>query len=210
MPPKVDNNKEALELAKSLNRVVKMAEKPSGSPKKGKNKKKKARKSGTAQIRFARTELVASVTLDASKRASGSIPINPLKCKAPILVKLAACFERSRWEKVHFYWKPAVSAMFSGTICMGADWDNKSPASEKAKIMAYAPSALFPIREDTQTKPLRLDPGRLRSRLWFDHSDSADNISTAATLAWVADGQDAVAVGDLFMDYVVVLDGPHS
>lgn len=179
---------------------------PGTSRKKRRNKTRAS--GGTASIRFSRTELVSSVVLGADKKASGTVAVHPASC--PILNKLAAAFERCRWERVQFYWKPMVSAMFSGSVAMGVDWDNATAATTRSAIAAYAPSRVLPLREDMEKNPLRIDPSRLKARQWWAFNDGEVNISRPCTLAWAAEGEKAASVGEIYMTYTVVLDGPHA
>lgn len=179
--------------------------------KKKKNKRKKARSGGTAQIKFSRTELVASVTLAKSgnvNKATGTIRVVP--DSAPILKKLGGAFERARWERSNFYWKPSVGAMYSGSIVMGVDWDMRNAATTRADVAAYAPSRVLPLREDGESQPLRMDPSRLKGRNWYNFSDSTDAVACPAQLVWVAEGESAITVGEIYWTYTVVLDGPHA
>lgn len=163
---------------------------------------------GTAQIRFSRTELVASVTLAANKTANGGIKVHP--DSAPILKKLATAFTRAKWERCNFYYKPLVGAMYSGAITMGVDWDNEQLASTRETVAAYAPSATLPLREDGESKPIKLSPDKMRARTWWCFTDDQPNLAGPATLAWAAAGESAITVGEIYMTYTVVLDGPHA
>lgn len=176
----------------------------------GKKKKKKKKKftsgSGTASIKFARTELVASITLK-NKKASGVVKIIP--DSAPILKKLGAAFERARWERSNFYWKPAVGAMYSGNIAMGVDWDCREVAPTKAGITSYSPFQVLPLREDGETKPLKIDANRMRARQWYNYGDSQAAIAMPCQMAWAVEGESDISVGEIYWTYTVILDGPH-
>lgn len=205
----MDANKLATAIAKLLVAETSQPTSPATVTRKKKNRKsRKARRGGgTAQIRFARTELVQAVVLS-SKKASGKLLINP--STPPILKKLGAAFERCRWERVQFYWKPCVGAMYSGAITMGIDWDGATPATTKAAISAYAPSQVTPLREDGETRPLRVDSSKLTARNWYLPNDDQFGIANPGQLVWLAEGESDVAVGEIYMTYTVVLDGPHA
>lgn len=203
MPPKREVDKLAAELAKFM--LGKSAS-PKASGKKPKKNRNRAG-GGTAQIRFSRTECVTTVTLK-SKKASGTVPVHPNS--APILKKLASAFERCRWERVQFFWKPLVSAMYNGAIAMGVDWDSNVAATTRANVMAYAPSKAIPLREDTEKDPLKLDTSKLKARSWWVISEDQPNLKQPCLLAWAADGDSDIAVGEIYMTYTVVLDGPHA
>lgn len=210
MPPKTDAKAIADAVVKAL--ATDRASQPQSSKSGGKKKKKNkpGRSGGTASIKFSRTELVASVTLagSGSFKASGTIKVTP--DSAPILKKLGGAFERARWERSNFYWKPMVGAMYSGSIAMGVDWDLRSPATSRADVAAYAPSQVMPLREDGENKPLRLDPSKLKGRNWYNYGDSQPAIACPAQLVWVAEGESAVGVGEIYWTYTVILDGPHA
>lgn len=184
----------------------------SSSGKKKKNKRKKGRSGGTAQIKFSRTELVTSITLKQAGsvfKDSGEIEIVPKS--APILKKLGEAFERARWERSNFYWKPSVGAMYSGSIALGVDWDMIGTADTRAKVAAYAPSKVIPLREDGENQPLRMDPSRLKARNWYNYNDDKTKaVAMPARLMWVAEGESAITVGELYWTYTVILDGPHA
>lgn len=210
MPPKKESQ-DVQALAKALSRLMKDGNKP--GPSKGpapKKKKPRAKRgSGTAEIRFSRTELVKDVTL-VSKAASGSIAIHP--DSAPILKKLASAFERIRWERVQFHWVSASSAMTPGNIVMGIDWDSKVPAKfSQADISAYAPSDIIPLREDTRSRPLRLSADKLRGRNWYEPygSDGAAD-KQPGVLVYAASSDADTMVGHICMTYTVLLAGPHA
>lgn len=215
MPPKkTANSQGAAALATALERMLLAGPSAAPQPKAGGAKKKKSKASkrggnGTSQIRFSRTELVASVVIaEGAKEAHGSVPVVPKSC--PILKKMGDAFERVRWERVQFYWKPMVSAMYSGSIALGVDWDNSGPAKTRSAIAAYAPSRVLPLREDMESRPLVLPPDRLRARQWWAYNDSQVNLSTPCTLCWAAEGEKASSVGEIYMTYTAVLDGPHA
>lgn len=100
--------------------------------------------------------------------------------------------------------------MFSGGLAMGVDWDNNSPANTRSAIMAYAPSKALPLREDSEKDPLKLDPNKLKGRNWYIPAEDQPNIAQPCQLAWAADGEKDGDVGELYMTYTVVLDGPHA
>lgn len=216
MPPKKQQaQQEAAALVKAFERMLaagasSSAQSASGGTKKKKRKaSKKKGGSGTSQIRFSRTELVASAVIPAGKTTvEGSVFVVPKSL--PILGKMAAAFERVRWERVQFYWKPMVSAMYSGSIALGVDWDNSAPKTKRSDIAAYAPSRVLPLREDMESRPLVIPPDRLRARQWWAFSDDQANIAGPCTLCWAVEGEKAGSVGEIYMTYTAVLDGPHA
>lgn len=209
MPPKkVDAKMVAEAVTKALAEM--QVSQPSTSASSGagkkKKKKKKAKSAGTASIKFSRTELVASVVLK-SKKANGNIKVHP--DSAPILKKLGGAFERARWERSQFYWKPCVGAMYSGNIAMGVDWDLRNVASTRAQIAAYSPFQVLPLREDGEAKPLRMDAAKMKARQWYNYGDDQPAIACPCQLAWAAEGESDIAVGEIYWTYTVILDGPH-
>lgn len=103
-----------------------------------------------------------------------------------------------------------VGAMFSGSIAMGIDWDGRTPATTRSDIAAYAPSQVFPLREDGESKPLKVDPSRMRARQWYNYTDDQPGIAFPATLVWAAEGESDIAAGEIYWTYTVILDGPHA
>lgn len=209
MPPKKMDAKAVGEAVTKALSEVKVSQQPTASTSGGKKKKRNRNRQsgGTASIKFARTELVQSVTLK-NRKASGVIKIVP--DSAPILKKLGGAFERARWERSNFYWKPTVGAMYSGAIAMGIDWDCRTPATTRADVAAYAPSQVLPLREDGESKPLKMDPSRMRSRAWFLYADDQPGIAMPGQLAWAVDGESDITVGEIYWSYTVILDGPHA
>lgn len=213
MPPKKET-KDVQALAAALSRLMKDESKAGPSKqkasKKKKNKSRAGRGQGTAEIRFSRTELVADVTIPATKSITGEVAVHP--DSAPILKKLGAAFDRCRWERVQFYWVSAVSAMTSGNVVMGVDWDSTPKTTPtQADVSAYAPSAIIPLRESTQSTPLRLPADKLRGRNWYEPYAQTDKSSKQpAVLVYSASGGEAILAGHIMMTYTVVLAGPHA
>lgn len=214
MPPKFTP-----EMKKACEEAVKqvmatMTQKPAASkPKAGKSKRRgrKQRGLGTSEIRFSKEEIVAVVLTSDKGVASGTVGIHP--DSAPILKKIASAFERIRWESVQIWWTSATSAMDAGQIAMGIDWDSTPKASPSVQdIAAYAPHIITPLREGTPRTPLRLSQDKLRGRAWYDpHLSNADIIDKQpAALVWSATGKASMTVGQIYMRYTVVLQGPHA
>lgn len=209
MPPKKQkDSKEVTALVEALKAVVtKDSAKPATSNKKKKKQRNKGQ--GTAQIRFSRTEFVTTLTLPATKTLVGKVPINPIK-GPPILAKIAEAFSRSRWERVNFFYKPLVGAMYSGAITMGVLWESGDEPKSRADVAALSPTQTIPLREDGESKPLKISAEKMKARSWYNHEDSETGVAQPGTLWYAVTGEKPGDVGELHMVYTVVLDGPHA
>lgn len=225
MPPKKDLEAKVDQLAKTMQSLMSRLPKSAAPESKAKPRKKRKRPranlscgpANSGQMTIARSELVVTVKSGADGSASGKIMLQP--DQYPWLKQLAAAFEKVKWRKIHVFWKPAGSAMTTGQIAVGMDWDATDSASvtERNKIVAYEPHAYWRVRDDTQSRPMVIPPKRLTqcgSDGWVIPDAGAATAPSARrpgvlfyTLS--SDIKSAV-VGDLFICYAVVLAGPRA
>lgn len=173
----------------------------------------RARKERTAvntdgEIRMKRHELVSTLK-SAGKKIADDIVIKPNSFN--FLTGIASSFERSRWLKIHFYYKPAVAVTTGGLIAMGVDWDGATKVTEREKVLAFTPSQSYPVWQDSQAKPLVLPASRLQSRTWYSHNSTNVLESSVGTLriAGTTSAEDGAVVGEVWVYYEMVMQGTN-
>lgn len=158
-----------------------------------------------------RSELLASIQLPANTTSSqGVVSIKPANFS--FLKGIGDKFEQVRWEKLSFYYKPAVGTTYGGMFSMGLDWLNTSAKKTRTEIAAYTPSMSCAAWSDTQPRPMVAPPSRLHSRAWLlPNSSSADSVDSApCSLKWAVDGtssKDTMTLGEVWATYRVAMQG---
>lgn len=176
-------------------------------------RKPRARKERTAvsvdgEIHMKRHELVSTLKANNAK-LSDNIVIKPASFN--FLTGIAPSFERSRWLKLHFYYKPAVAVTTGGLVAMGVDWDGTTAVSDREKVLAFTPSQSIPVWQDSQAKPLVLPASRLQSRTWYAHNSSTALESSVGTLriAGTTTAETNSVVGEVWVYYEMVMQGTN-
>lgn len=184
-------------------------------------KKRRKRKKATSAvsqmdgvIRLSRSELLRSVTISKGNTSS-SDHVDILPSEFPFLKGIATSFDRLRWEKLEFFYKPAVGTVFGGLVTVGFDWDFNSSDLDRTKISALTPTFTVPAWADSESKPMRLPPNRLQSRDWYtpnyanatynDRGPGKIHIATTVT-AQTAD----TILGEVWCRYSVVMQGTNA
>lgn len=167
------------------------------------------------EITICRQEALASLVMAKGKTEdSWSKYLHPdtgsTTSQFPWLSGLAKMFDRYRWNKLHIYWKPAVSAMVSGQIAFGVDWNANLSSITMTNVTSLTPSVQAALWNDTSAKVMVLPAQLLQSMKWYkvgsgdayDHGPgqlriyaTADSLSTDRPL------------GTLWADYSVTLQG---
>lgn len=166
---------------------------------------------GPGEMVFRRSELVTSVTVArATASKVGSVEITPDSFS--FLKGIATAFERVKWNRLAFYWKPAVGTTVGGLIAMGVDWDWSDPARDRRAVVSYTPSVSHAAWQDTESRPLVLSNSRLQSRNWY--SPNAEKFDKGpGILAWAADVSTQSAdllLGEIWVSYEVHFAGTKS
>lgn len=204
-----------LETALSQMAVSKPQQSSAGSSRRRRNRRKRrvATNSGLAlqtvgagEVRISKIELCT--TLQVAPRATETHGSFSLEATAPpFLKKLSASFERVKWLRCRVFYKTAASMMTPGLISIGCDWSWNNLAVTRKLIASYSPTVTSAVWKDCG---FVIPPARLQSRLWY--SVQADNSVDAGPckLVFAADcngGESGVTIGELWIDYEVVLSG---
>nr|QKN22640.1 coat protein [Erysiphe necator associated sobemo-like virus 1] len=193
----------------------------SSVPLKSKQKKRRTRRRkqqtsvGTmGEVTLARRELAATVKLNVSEQsANGAIHIVP--DSFTFLKGIGKSFDRFRWSKIHFFYKPAVGTTYGGLVSIGIDWDSQAGVQDRQQISALTPNRAFSAWSDTEKSPLVLPTNRLQSREWYlPHRENADDIDKGpGILKWAVDGEKTTTgktIGEIWVDYSVSMSGTNS
>lgn len=157
-------------------------------------------------MRLARSELVRSLTTDASGSASGTIGIVP--DSFPVLAQLFKSFEKVRWLSFRVFYKPAVGTTVGGLITYGIDWDRKADsATTRQKVAAYTPSHTQAIWADNELSPMIIPPSRLQLKLWYTPDQGTPG---PGSLVYRAEGPKSTVVGEIWVHYSVILAGTRA
>lgn len=157
-------------------------------------------------MRLARSELVRSLTTDATGSASGTIGIIP--DSFPVLNQLFKSFEKIKWLGLRVYYKPAVGTTVGGLITYGVDWDRKADAgSTRQKVAAYTPSHTQAIWADNEMTPMIVPPSRLQLRIWYTPDEGMPG---PGSLVYRAEGPKSTVIGEFWVHYQAVLAGTRA
>lgn len=186
----------------------------SSSRKKRKNRKRKnpvPRNAGIAngELRLSKMELVEAVkATKATGMGNGSFKL--IVTALPFLKSIGGSFERIKWLKCRVMYKPLVGTVRDGGVTIGIDWNFKDPQSTRSKIACYTPTQSGPVFKDFS---LNLPANKLQSRLWFlttaEGFDGGPGIVVYAVEGCTSKDAD-VTVGEIWVDYTVVLSGTQA
>lgn len=161
-------------------------------------------------IVISRRELFLTIKTAANSTAAhGNEYICPGKFS--FLKSLDACFERFKFLKCHFYYKPAVGTTYGGLISFGVDWDRSPPSTVDRKVVSgYTPNRSLALWNDSERNPMVLPPSRLQSRNWYVTGSAAGLDNGPGSLVWAIDATSAasaITVGEIWVDYTVHFSG---
>lgn len=189
-----------------------MTQVSAGPSRRRRNRKRGCGPLGEGEIRLARRELLASVKLAANASSvKGHFDVEPGSFS--LLKSIASSFERSRWERVHVMWKPAVSMTYGGLITYGVDWDFKGEDPERAGVSAFTPVNTHAVFADSTKSPLVMPPARLNTRQWYSHQSSDLFDKGPGRICYCAEGTSSANVtvlGEFWVDYSLVMQGTRS
>lgn len=188
-------------------------------PKKTRKRKPRRRVANTSigtlgEVQLSRRELVDTIKLGAnSGTASGAINLRPDAFH--FLKGIAKSFDRFKWLKMNFFYKPAVGTTYGGLISIGIDWDSAAGVQSRADISSLTPNRSFAAWNDTERSSLVLPPQRLQSRMWYvPHRETADDIDRQpGILKWAADGESSAngkTLGEIWVEYSVMMAGTNA
>lgn len=212
--PKKDANIKALnKQVQALSSKLSAMRLAAPSPKRRKRRPRNrgtARDSGEGSITVSRHELLTTVTIPVTKEdAAGTVEIEPSAFS--FLANLSKSFERYRFHKAKFYWKPAVGTVYGGMFAMGVDYDGSSGGNQTRKdIVAYTPNQTGALWSDTQRTPMVIPTARLMSRKWLLTSATGFD-AKVGNLKWAVSGETAATaaktVGEIWVEYTIEFQG---
>lgn len=129
------------------------------------------------------------------------------------LATLFNSFERIKYVKLHISYRPAVGTTQGGMVSYAIDWTSSQKDKDRKALSSFTPNCAHAAWQDTSSKPLVLPPSRLQSRVWYLNNDGADLVDRApGRLLYAVDASSSVelVVGELWVDYEVVLSGTKS
>lgn len=208
----------ASQLEKRVDKLTAQLAAMAGPGKKGgKPKNRKKSKKGvssvteTGRCTLRKCAPILTVTLDANKQEEVHVK-NLFPTDIPGLAKVAAVFERYRFESLAVYYKPLVGTTIGGAITIGIDWDLDTPPSTRVGVAAYTPSQTLPVWEDGERKKMVLPKSRLMSRPWFflksQTAVAVDKVPAVLTVGVSAESKAASwSLGEVWVDATVTFDG---
>lgn len=192
--------------------LIQALTKASISPRKPRNRRRRPKKTAVDQegmITLRRSELVASLTTDDKGKVNSSLLLAPKSFK--FLAGIAKSFERSRWLKMHVFYRPAVSVTKGGLVALGVDWDGASEIATltREQISTFTPSQHFAVWKDTAANPMILPPSKLQSRIWYQHNTSVDVDAAPARLRVCVEATEVKSqlIGELWVAYEIQMQG---
>lgn len=209
--PRKNKNKKTTSLEGKVAQLTAAVGKMSTGPKK--KRRRGARKSAataTGDVIISRRELFQVVKTEASKaEASGNEYIAPNKFS--FLKNIDKCFERYRFNRCQFYYKPAVGTTYGGLISYGVDWTKNHTTADRKSISGFSPNKSHSCWTDTERSPLVLPVARLQTLLWYSCGVTDASLSGGpGALVWAADVTSSPAVvtlGEIWVDYTVHFSG---
>lgn len=207
---------EMAQLVSLLQRALQTPNGPQPQPAKRRQRKRKPRSSVAMMmdggITLSRSEVVSTIQTKAGvANNSGNFDIVP--DSFTFLSTLFKSFDRIRWVRLAFYYKPAVGTTYGGLFSMGVDWDYSSGVRTRANISGLTPNMSAAAWADSQSKPMVLPASRLAGRLWYTPR-AGDNVDKGpGSLRWAADytrSNEVVTLGEIWAVYSVQMMGTNS
>lgn len=163
----------------------------------------------SGEVTIGKLELCASIKVEKNKSAAnGSCQL--LASTPPFLKTLSKSFERIRWNLCKVHYKPAVAMTQGGLITVGMDWNWSDAKTTRSDLSSYQPTATSVVWKEFS---MVLPPARLQSRLWYSTGATAlDKVDAGpGIVVWAvdtaADASSDLVVGELWLEYRVVLSG---
>lgn len=162
---------------------------------------------GQGVMTISKRELLQELVVPAAKTNTYLIELTPLSY--PFLKTVMGSFERYRYKRLAFFYKPAVGTTVGGLVAMGIDWSfSYTTAKTRAAIAALSPSHSFSVWTDTESKKMVLEQSRLNSRAWY--ADNGEKTDKSPGQLVVAITSDPGTVGEIWVDYTVDFMGTKA
>lgn len=157
------------------------------------------RRPGASGIMVTNTEVLAELSIDKSKTSvAGSAILSP--SSGPVIMKkFGDMYDQYRIHKVSYKFVPTVSAMTSGSIAFGIDYNTAQSPTTRASVLTLSPHTAGPLRKSglaVSVPASECNPGLVR----YTTSDTA-LMSKPFSLSWYADTSPASASADTPVGY---------
>lgn len=160
-------------------------------------------------ITLQRKELVKTVTLDANKSSmTGHFDVVPDSFS--FLKGVAKSFDRVKWNKLHFFYKPAVGTVYGGLFSMGFDWDWSQGDTDRTTLSGYTPNSTNACWADTEKTPMVLPQNRLQARIWYTPQTGQWSDKGPGKLHYAASGTSSASpqtLGEIWVCYSLTMQG---
>lgn len=125
------------------------------------------------------------------------------------LKTLSKSFDRVTWHSLVVEYKPYSSAMNSGSVAVGMDWNysTRSDAVTREKALACTPSLHTPVYV---SKAISLPTNQLMSRRQYIIGGDQKDASPGQLLVSCSGDKASLYAGDLFIRYSVTLSGTNT
>lgn len=157
------------------------------------------RRSGASGIMVTNTEVLSEISiLKTQTSVAGSATLSP--GSGPVIMKkFGEMYDQYRIHKVSYRFVPTVSALTSGSIAFGVDYNTSASPTTRASVLTLSPHTAGPLRKSGLTVSVpksECNPDLIR----YTSSDSA-LMSKPFALAWFADTSPASTTSDTPVGY---------
>lgn len=177
----------------------------------GTSRKRKGKANSPANsLTLTRRELLISLNVtNDGLGVSAFVPIIPANMN---FLKKFSMFDRVRWNKLEFFYKPCVGSTTDGSVSYGVKWAFDAQAKKnRGDISQLTPNASHAIWFDGEARPMRCPLQKLRTRMWYDPGDTSDNVEQGPGVFYVSadapDKKKGFLIGEIWVDYSVTLMG---
>jgi len=122
----------------------------------------------------------------------------------PFLKQFSHHFEMWKPVYINLVYKPSVGTTVGGSVLMGIDWNHRGIPKKRGDIAAYTPNCSTPVLKEAL---MTLPKAQLNSRPWFSLEDTMSLSSAPGRVWYSASGEKETAVGELWVEYHVLLAG---
>jgi hypothetical protein len=219
--PRTKNNNKSKKQQNSVVSPGKLSNAPVAQGRKSTMKKAKMTTSPNGDCRIVHREYIADLVSEASNPSlfkSDSFPVNPgMSVTFPWLSQIAPRFEKYRFEKLHFDFETEAPTSVGGSVILTLDYDASDAAPvSKVQAMAYKNAVRSPPWEEACHVSAREDLGQQRQYFVRDSAVPANSDvklydvgNLFACSQNILTGGSATTLGELYVDYVVVLITPQ-
>lgn len=149
------------------------------------------------------------MALDATGNLAECIPLMP--SEFAWLKSLSKAFDRVIFHSMEIEYRPYSSAMNSGSVTIGVDWNYSVTTPTKDSALACTPSTYTPVYV---AKKMILPSSQLMSRKSYILTSSSKvekaERSPAQLLVVASSDKASLIAGDLFVKYSVTLQGTSA